>query len=98
MAVAATPSEVEATRSPPPPQADSPENMTSRVDLSEVEATRSPVHEPRVDEPSTHETHVPEASFQMTPEQSRDEGTSPETQWDTWAEPSGHAGSDKELG
>ncbi|KAI4977856.1 hypothetical protein ZWY2020_014410 [Hordeum vulgare] len=73
------PSEVAATRSPPPPQADSPEHKTSRVDSSEVEATRSPVHEPRVeepqvDEPSTHETRVPEASFQATPEQSRDEG------------------------
>ncbi len=92
-----------ATRSPPPPQADSPEHRTSRVDSSEVEATRSPVHEPRVDEPqvdepSTHETRVPEASFQATPEQSRDEGTSQETQWDTWPEPSGHAGSDEELG
>ena len=83
--MAATPSEVEATRSPPPPQADSPEHRTSRV-----EATQSPVHEPRVDEPSTHETHFPEASFQATPEQSRDEGTSQETQWD--------AGSDEELG
>ena len=73
-----------ATRSPPPPQADSPEHRTSRVDSSEVEATRSPVHEPRVDEPqvdepSTHETRVPEASFQATPDQSRDEGTSQET-------------------
>ena len=66
-----------------PPQANSPEHMNSRVDSSEVEATRSPVHEPRVDEPSTHETRVPEASFQATPEQSRDEGTSQETQWDT---------------
>ncbi|KAI5015461.1 hypothetical protein ZWY2020_056851 [Hordeum vulgare] len=103
MAVAATPSEVEATRSLPPPQVDSPKHRTSRVDSSEVEATRSPVHEPRVnepqvDEPSTHETRVPEASFQATPEQRRDEGTSPETQWDTSAEPSGHAGSDEELG
>ena len=67
-AVAATPSEVEATRSPPPPQADSPEHRTSRMDSYEVEATRSPVHEPRVDvpqvdEPSTHETRVLEASF-----------------------------------
>ncbi|KAI5006792.1 hypothetical protein ZWY2020_034035 [Hordeum vulgare] len=92
-----------ATRSPPPPQADSPEHKTSRVDSSEVEATWSPVHEPRVDEPqvdepSTHETRVPEASFQATLEQSRDEGTSQETQWDTWPEPSGHAGSDEELG
>ena len=65
------------------------------MDSSEVEATRSPVHEPRVDEPqvdesSTHETRVPEASFQATPEQSRDEGTSQETQWD--------ACSDEELG
>ncbi|KAI5000853.1 hypothetical protein ZWY2020_010812 [Hordeum vulgare] len=102
-AVAATPSEVAATRSPPPPQADSPEHRTSRVDSSEVEATRFPFHEPRVnepqvDEPSTHKTRVPEASFQATPEQSRDEGTSQETQWNTWAEPSGHAGSDEELG
>ena len=103
-AVAATPSEVEATLSPPPPQADSPEHRrTSRVDSSEVEATRSPVHEPRVDEPqvykpSTHETRVPEASFQAIPEQSRDEGTSQETQWDPWPEPTGHAGSDEELG
>ena len=73
-----------------------------------MEATRSPVHEPQVDEPkvdepevdepSTHETRVPEASFQATPEQSKDEGTSPETQWDTWAKPSGHADSDEELG
>ncbi|KAI4988689.1 hypothetical protein ZWY2020_035929 [Hordeum vulgare] len=47
-----------------PPQANSPEHMNSRVDSSEVEATRSPVHEPQVDEPSTHETRVPEASFQ----------------------------------
>ncbi|KAI5016606.1 hypothetical protein ZWY2020_006457 [Hordeum vulgare] len=39
-AVAATPSEVEATRSPPPPQADSPEHRTSRVDSSKVKATR----------------------------------------------------------
>ncbi|KAI4971452.1 hypothetical protein ZWY2020_002366 [Hordeum vulgare] len=102
-AVAATPSEVEATRSPPPPQADSPEHMTSRVDSSEVEATRSPIHEPRVDEPqvvepSTHETRVPEASFGATSQQSRDEGMCPETQWDTWAGPSGHADSDEELG
>ncbi|KAI4995914.1 hypothetical protein ZWY2020_040416 [Hordeum vulgare] len=77
-AVAATPSEVEATRSPPQPQADSPKHRTSRVDSSEVEATRSPVHEPQVDEPqvdepSTHETRVREASFQATPEQTRDE-------------------------
>ena len=88
-AVAATPSEVEATQSPPPLQADSPEHMTSRVDSSEVEATRSPVHEPRVDEPQvdeplTHETRVPEASFHTTAEHSRDEGTSQETQWDPW--------------
>ncbi|KAI4987344.1 hypothetical protein ZWY2020_020144 [Hordeum vulgare] len=73
------------------------------VTSSEVEATWSPVHEsrvdePQIDEPSTHETRVPEASFQATPEQSNDEGTSQETQWDTWAEPSGHAGSDEELG
>ncbi|KAI5007901.1 hypothetical protein ZWY2020_008949 [Hordeum vulgare] len=92
-----------ATRSPPPPQADSPEHRTSRVDSCEVEATRSPVHEPRVDEPqvdepSTHETPVPRAFFQETPEQSRDEGTSQEIQWDTWPEASGHAGSDEELG
>ncbi|KAI5001111.1 hypothetical protein ZWY2020_011070 [Hordeum vulgare] len=91
-----------ATRSPPPHQADSHEHRTSRVDSSEVEATRSPVHEPRVDEPqvdepSTNETRVPEGSFHVTPEQSRDEGTSQETQWDTWPEPSGHAGSDEEL-
>ncbi|KAI5005800.1 hypothetical protein ZWY2020_033043 [Hordeum vulgare] len=94
---------VAATPSSPPPQADSPEHMTSRVDSCEVDATRSPIHEPQVDEPqvdepSTHETRVPEASFHATPEQSRDEGTSPETQWDTWAEPSGHADSVEELG
>ena len=70
--MAAMPYEVEATWSPPPPQADSPEHGTSRVDSSEVEATRSPFHEPwvdepQVDEPSTHETRVPEASFQATP-------------------------------
>ena len=44
------------------------------MDPSEDEATRTPVHDPRVDEPSTYET----------PEQSRDEGTSRQTPWDTW--------------
>ena len=68
-----------------------------------MEATRSPVHEPQVDEPLTHETRVLEASFHTTAEHSRDEGTSQETQWDTWAdlgqpEPSGHDDSDEELG
>ena len=70
-----------ATPSSLPPQTDSPEHRTARVDSSEVEATRSPVHDPQVDEPSTHETRVSEASFQATPEQSRDEGTSQEIQW-----------------
>ena len=42
-----------ATPSSPPPPADSPEHRTARVDPSEVEATRTPVHEPRVDEPSS---------------------------------------------
>jgi hypothetical protein len=83
---------VAATPSSPPPPADSPEHRTARVDPSEEEATRTPVHEPRVDEPSTYTTPVPEASSHETPEQSRDEGTSRQTPWDTWPEePSGHA-------
>ncbi|KAI4984476.1 hypothetical protein ZWY2020_017106 [Hordeum vulgare] len=87
----------------PPPQADSLSTGLLGWIKCEVEAIWSRVDEPRVDEPqvdepSTHETRVPEASFQATPEQSRDEGTSQETQWDTWPEPSGHAGSDEELG
>jgi len=52
------------------------------VDPSEDEATRTPVHDPWVDEPLTYETS----------EQSRDEGTSRQTPWDTWPEePTGHA-------
>ena len=42
--------------SSPPPPAVSPEHVTARVDSSEEEATRTPVHEPRVDGPSAHET------------------------------------------
>ena len=76
------------------------------MDPSEVEATRTPVHKPRVDEPwthetpvpdaSSHETPVPDASSHETPEESRDWATSPQTPWDTWPdlrqqEPSGHA-------
>ena len=73
---------VAATPSSPPPPADSPKHRTARVDPSEGEATRTLVHDPRVDEPSTYET----------PEQSRDEGTSRQTPWDTWPEePTGHA-------
>ncbi|KAI4972127.1 hypothetical protein ZWY2020_003052 [Hordeum vulgare] len=92
-----------ATRSPPPPQADSPEHRrTSRVDSSEVEATWSPVHEPRVDEHqvdehSTHETRVPEASFR-TLRTGRDEVVRPRDQWDTSLSQAGHLGSDEELG
>ena len=63
------------------------------MDPSEVEATWTPVHEPRVDDPSvpdasTRETPVPDASSYETPHAS--------TGWDTWPdlhqpEPSGHA-------
>ena len=82
-----------ATPSSPPPPADSPEHRTATVDPSKVEATRTPVHEPRVDNPcfpdaSTRETPVPDASSYETPHAS--------TRWDTWPdlhqpEPSGHA-------
>ena len=42
--------------SSPPPPAVSPEHVTARVESSEEEPTRTPVHEPRVDGPSAHET------------------------------------------
>jgi hypothetical protein len=84
------------TPSSPPPPAHSPEHMTARVDPSEVEATGTPDHEPRVDGPSAHETPVPEASAHETPDQDRDRATSQETSgWGTWPDPpegpSGHA-------
>jgi hypothetical protein len=92
-----------ATPSSPPPPADSPEHRTATVDPSEVEATRTPVHEPRVDDPSvsdaaTRETPVPDASSRETPvpDASSYETPHASTGWDTWPdlhqpEPSGHA-------
>ena len=69
--------------SSPLPPAVSPEHVTARVDLSEEEATRTPVHEPWVHGPSGHES-----SAHVTPE----EHTSG---WGTWPDepegPSGHA-------
>ena len=60
--------------SSPPPPAVSPEHVTARVDSSVEEATRTPVHEPRVDWPSAHESSAHE-----TPE----EHTSG---WGTWSD------------
>jgi hypothetical protein len=85
------------TPSSPPPPADSPEHMTARVDPSEVEATGTPDHEPRVDRPSAHETPVPDASAHETSgHETSDQATSQETSgWGTWPDspegPSGHA-------
>ena len=63
------------------------------VDPSEVEATRTPIHEPRVNNPSvpdasTRKIPMPDASSYETPDAS--------TRWDTWPdlhqpELSGHA-------
>ena len=80
-----------ATPSSPPPPAHSPEHGTARVDPSEVEATGTPDHEPRVDGPSAHETSAHE-----TPDQDGDRATSQETSgWGTWPDLreglSGHA-------
>jgi hypothetical protein len=66
--------------------------MTARVDPSEEEATRTPIHEPRVDKPSTHEVSAHETSAHET----LDQATSQETSgWGTWPDPpeglSGHA-------
>ena len=69
--------------SSPPPPAVSPEHVTARVDSSEEEATRTPVHEPRVDGPSAHETWAHETLEEHT------------SGWGNWSgqpeEPSGHA-------
>ena len=48
-----------APSSPPPPTV-SPEHVTARVESSEEDATWTPVHEPRVDGPSAHESSAHE--------------------------------------
>ena len=57
------------TPSSPPPPADSPDHRSapSEMEPYEVDPSRTPVHEPRVAEPSSQETPVPESSSQETP-------------------------------